>query len=98
MVGLASLLAREGELLRAVELIALALHHPATYHGDRVRAQELLAELESELSSEVLAAAIARGQARELDAVAEEILRGSAKEHSGQHHFGNGRSSGIMEA
>jgi len=75
LVGLASLSAQEGELQRGAELISLALQHPATYHLDRVRAQERLAQLESELSPEMLAAATAQGQARELEATVAELLR-----------------------
>jgi hypothetical protein len=37
--------------------------------------KELLAELESELSPEVLAAAMERGQSRELEEVAAELLK-----------------------
>jgi predicted ATPase/DNA-binding SARP family transcriptional activator/Tfp pilus assembly protein PilF len=75
LVGLASLSAKAGELQRAAELVSLALQHPTTYHVDRVRAQDLLSQLESELSPEVLSAATARGQARELEEVTAELLR-----------------------
>ncbi len=74
LVGVASLSAKGGELQRAAELLALALNHPAIYHQDRVRAQQLLADLESELSPDALAAAMARGQVRELEEAAAEIL------------------------
>jgi len=74
LVGVASLSAGEGELKQAAELIALALHHHATHHEDRVRAQELLAELESELPPDALAAATERGQARGLEEVVTAIL------------------------
>jgi len=75
LVGLASLSAKTGELQRAAGLISLALQHPTTYHVDRVRAQDLLSELESELSPEVFEAATARGQARDLEATVAELLR-----------------------
>jgi hypothetical protein len=61
-------------LSRTAELLALVLHHPATHHTDKVRARDLLSELESELSPQDLAAAMARGRARELQEVAAEIL------------------------
>jgi hypothetical protein len=75
LVGAALLSAREGGTIRATELLALALHHPATYHEDKLRAQKLLSHLESELAPEALSAAIARGQARELKEVAGEVLK-----------------------
>jgi predicted ATPase/DNA-binding SARP family transcriptional activator len=74
LVGVGSLSAKEGNVELAVELLALALHSPATRQIDRDRAQELLAQLECELPPEVLAAAAARGQASELEEVAAEIL------------------------
>jgi len=74
LVGIASLSTEEGELQRAAELVSLALHHPAIYHQDRVRAQGLLAELEAELPPDALAAAMARGQAQELQEVTAELL------------------------
>jgi tetratricopeptide (TPR) repeat protein len=81
LVGLASLSAREGAPERAVELLALASHHPATTKVTRDRAQELLLELKSELSPEVFAAATARGQARELEEVAAAVLAENAAPH-----------------
>jgi len=74
LVGLACLSAEEGEPERAVELLSLVLHHPATRQIERDRAQHLLAELASKLPSDVFTAAVARGQARELEEVAAEIL------------------------
>jgi len=74
LVGLASLSAREGDLKQAVELLALARHHPATAQPTRDRIQGLLAELGSELSPELLAAATALGEALGVGDVAAEIL------------------------
>lgn len=73
VMGMASLSARAGDPQHAAELLGLVLHHSAAYQIDRDRAQDLLSEPESELSPEVLAAATARGQARELEEVVEEI-------------------------
>jgi predicted ATPase len=74
LVGLAGILASEAQSERAAELLALALHHPATTQETRDRAQGLLSELASELPQEVLAAATAQGQARGLQEVAAEML------------------------
>jgi predicted ATPase/DNA-binding SARP family transcriptional activator len=91
LVGLAYLSAREEEperadfrgpsassvepLSRAAELLALALHHPTTTQMTKDRARDLLSRLEAELPPEVFAAAMERGQARDLDDVAAEVLR-----------------------
>jgi tetratricopeptide (TPR) repeat protein len=74
LVGIAHLWAREGMQADAAELLSLALHHRATYHEDRVRAQQLLTDLESELSAEAFGEAMVRGQARELEEVVAEVL------------------------
>jgi len=78
LVGIAHVSAGHWNQVHAVELLALVLHHRATYHEDRVRAQQLLAELESQLSPEAFAAAVARDQARELEEVVAEILESNA--------------------
>jgi predicted ATPase/Tfp pilus assembly protein PilF len=74
LVGFAHLLAGEGALKPAAEFLALAVHHPAIRQTTRDGAQKLLGQLDSELPPEVLAAATARGQERELDDVAAEVL------------------------
>jgi hypothetical protein len=61
---------------QAVEWLALVLSHPASRQDTKDRAARLLAELESQLLSQVSAAARARGQTRSLEAVAAEILAG----------------------
>ena len=57
LVGLATLSAQECDSEKAAELLALALHHPATIQITRDRAQNLLSQLESELPPKVLDAA-----------------------------------------
>ena len=74
LVGIATLLAAEGEKERALELLALVLHHPLSWQWTKDRAAPLVAELEAELSPEVVAAAQARGQARDLEATVAELL------------------------
>ncbi|MCI0529446.1 MAG: hypothetical protein L0Y56_18560, partial [Nitrospira sp.] len=59
---------------QAVELLTLALHHPATWQIHKDKAVYLLAELEAELPPEVVAAAQERGKARQLEEVVAEIL------------------------
>jgi len=76
LVGIATLSTREGETTRATELLAVALHHPAAYHEDRVRAEELLTELKTSLSPDAFAAATARGQTCELEKLVAEMLGG----------------------
>jgi len=74
LTGMAHLLAGQGEQERAMEVLHFALHHPATRQVTRDRAQTLVTELETSLPSETFAAATARGQARELEEVAVEVL------------------------
>jgi DNA-binding SARP family transcriptional activator/predicted ATPase len=74
LVATAGLLAAEGERERASELLALVLHHPASWQWAKDRAARLIAELETELSADVLAAAQERGQARDLQATVAELL------------------------
>jgi len=74
LVEIARLLAAEGEKERALELLALVLHHPASWQWARDRAAPLVAELEAELSPDVVAAAQARGRARNLEATVAELL------------------------
>jgi len=76
LVGLAALLAHEGQSERGVELLALVVEHPTTYQVDRDRARELLNELESGMHPEQFAAAMERGQARNLEEVVAEMLEG----------------------
>jgi tetratricopeptide (TPR) repeat protein len=84
LVGLATLLVRQpeggikpalsGSKEQAVELLAFVLGHPATIQDTKDKAQHLLAEMEAELPPSVIAAAQKRGQVRELEEMAAEIL------------------------
>jgi tetratricopeptide (TPR) repeat protein len=75
LVGIAALLAAEGEKERALELLALFSHHPITWHWMKhYRAAPLIAELEAELPPDVASAAWERGRARDLDATVAELL------------------------
>jgi predicted ATPase/tetratricopeptide (TPR) repeat protein len=71
VAGMALWLARTGEAERAVELLALTQHHPATErHTLTRRVGPLIAELKRSLDDALFAAAVARGTAMQLEAVA----------------------------
>jgi tetratricopeptide (TPR) repeat protein len=74
LVSQATLRAGEGRGEGAVELAALALHHPASHVEVTRRAQRLLDQLEAELPPDVFAQALEHGRARELEATVEELL------------------------
>ena len=74
LVGIAVLMSAEGQKERALEVLAFAAHHPICWQWVRDRTAPLIAELEAELPSEVVAAAKARGRARDLDATVAELL------------------------
>jgi hypothetical protein len=74
LLGPARLWEREGRAEEAVELAALARHHPASGEEARDKADRLLERLRPELSTEAYAAAEARGRARDLEATLRELL------------------------
>jgi predicted ATPase/class 3 adenylate cyclase/uncharacterized protein HemY len=74
---MARFLAHSGEKERAVELLALALHHPAGDQGTKDGAQRLLEKLKSELPADVVSKAEQKGQALAPEKTAHEILAGS---------------------
>jgi predicted ATPase/predicted Ser/Thr protein kinase len=74
LVGVAAILAAEGQKERALELLALFIHHPLSFQSTKTRAAPLIAELESELPPDVVAAAWERGRARDLEATVAELL------------------------
>jgi len=59
-----------GQPARATELVSLALHHPSSDHEARKRAQRSLEVARDHLPSEEHIAAVERGAAAELEAVA----------------------------
>jgi tetratricopeptide (TPR) repeat protein len=63
---------------RAVELLALVTHHPASEQETKDKAGRLLAELASSLPSESVTAAQERGKAGKLDTVLLEMLETAA--------------------
>jgi tetratricopeptide (TPR) repeat protein len=83
VVGVAYLLSKVEDQEKAVELLALALYHPASMLATRDRAARLLLEMGALLPPDVLAAAKERGQAFDLEATVAELLLklGSQKRH-----------------
>jgi predicted ATPase/DNA-binding SARP family transcriptional activator len=85
LVHFAVLLLQESDLLDkrqrlekkmySVELLALALEHPACWHHIRVRAARILAAVEVELPEHTLVDAKNRGKHRELQEIVAEILQ-----------------------
>ncbi|MCC7448012.1 MAG: tetratricopeptide repeat protein [Anaerolineae bacterium] len=77
IVGRAQLLAREGQLRRAAELVGLALNHPGSSSDLKEHeAQPLLDTLQASLPPDDLAAALTYGAALTLNAVVNDLLRG----------------------
>jgi hypothetical protein len=59
---------------RAAELAALSRYHPERVEETRIKAEGLLDQLRPKLPPDVYAAAVARGQARDLAATIGELL------------------------
>jgi hypothetical protein len=73
IAGMAQVIAAEGDVTGAVELLAFVAQHPFTSHASRERARALLRELEAELPAVVFAEAAGQGRARELEGVVGEL-------------------------
>jgi len=74
----AQLRANAGQFEPAAELLGLLFQHPAAHNEDRFEAEPLLARLREALPPDRLEAAMARGAARDLDEVVEELLAESS--------------------
>lgn len=74
LVGVARLLAAEGNKRRALELLGLVLHHPASWQWAKIQASPVMAQLEADLSPEEVSAHLERGRMLDLDTVAAELL------------------------
>jgi hypothetical protein len=72
---MANFLAAVGEKERALEVATLVLHHPASWQWSKDSVAPLVAELETELPSEVVRMANARGKDRMLERVVGDMLR-----------------------
>jgi len=73
LAGCAPLVAHEGDVERAVELLALVLHHPAAVEETRDKARRRFDELSDGLPPAALEAAQARGRVRDLGATMAEL-------------------------
>jgi len=78
LIGLASLLAKRGDIEHALEVTLIISNHPASSHDTKNRAAHLRAELEAQLTSQQVEAAQARARSQRFDQIVEETLqRGS---------------------
>ncbi|GAB4526157.1 MAG: hypothetical protein OHK0046_42740 [Anaerolineae bacterium] len=75
IVGFARLRLHDGDSPGAAELLGFATSHPAANPDVETRAEVLRADLTAALDGETLAAAIGRGQAMEMSAVVNGLLR-----------------------
>ncbi len=75
VVGLASLRAKRGDKEHALELLSMALNHPASSQETRNRATQLRAELEAQLTSQQVEATQAWVQAKTFEVVVDELLK-----------------------
>lgn len=73
LVGLAVLWSHQGNSRPALTLLEFVLNHPAVEREVRDRAEPLRAELASELGSDVIAEAQAKGRTRQLEEIAEYV-------------------------
>jgi tetratricopeptide (TPR) repeat protein len=79
LVGVARVLAKQGDRERALELLALVVNHRFSWQMAKDQAAPLISELEAELPPEVVAAAWERGKARDLEATVDELLAALAE-------------------
>lgn len=73
LTGLARLLARQGEIERAVAWLTMTAHHPATIDEVRDKATQLLERLTEQLPAPVAASAKARGRMLRLEQAMAEL-------------------------
>lgn len=74
LVGIAELLAGEDQLAYAAELLSFSKTHTATHAAVRMRAEQLLTELEAKLPQDDFTSAQQRGETRDLESVATTLL------------------------
>jgi hypothetical protein len=74
LVCIASLRMKRGETQSALELLLMVLNHPACDQETKNRASDLRAELEAQLTSQQVEAALARAQAKTFEVVIDEFM------------------------
>jgi serine/threonine protein kinase/tetratricopeptide (TPR) repeat protein len=74
LAGLAGLKAASDEPEQALELLGLALNHPACAVETRLLAEPILAKLRAELPPDLVEAALEQGRQADLDTVLQELL------------------------
>jgi predicted ATPase/DNA-binding XRE family transcriptional regulator len=75
LAGLANLQAKQSNMGHALELLLIVLNHPASPQETKDRVSDLRADLEAQLTSQQVEAALARAQAKTFDAVVDEVLK-----------------------
>jgi tetratricopeptide (TPR) repeat protein len=75
LVGWAMLLAQEDQAERAVEILALIQHHPASEGQTKDQAKRVQNQLTSQLSRQAVAAAWQRGESKKLEEVVATLLQ-----------------------
>jgi hypothetical protein len=73
-VGIAALSAKAGRYGPVVEMLTLAVYHPACNQRTRERSARLLSRLEAELPAEAVAGAEERGRHKQLDDAIQDLL------------------------
>lgn len=74
LVGLATLQAKQGNMERALELLLIALNHPANPRETQDRAERLRIEIEERLTPQQIELARTRARAHTLDQVVAQVL------------------------
>jgi len=84
LAGFASLQAKQGDREHALELLLIALNHPASIQETKNRAAQLRTKLEAQLTSQQVEAAQTQAKAKTFEAAVEEIL---IQAPPGHHHM-----------
>jgi tetratricopeptide (TPR) repeat protein len=74
LVGLAKHLNRESNTLKALDLVTLVAHHPASEHMVKEEAQQVIAELSAKLGPAAVDEALKNSARQDLEAIARNLL------------------------
>jgi len=74
VAGVSQMLARQGELLQAVALLALALDHPASHADTKHAAAGALAEIEPQMPGSEFKASVQKGKSLDLERTAARLV------------------------